>query len=449
MTRTRNNLVPFSRTPDYWVMRAGKRKSNAERSAAQYLYRQAFEQSHQADIAVKMAENYFHMGCYTAARRICVDLLAKSRSNAMAYYWLARTALAEKDEELGEQALALALKKGWDLPIADEIQDLLSDYPWTEPYTSRRSQRAWCLYDKALRELASSRTEEAENFLQRSVRRGNCPEAEALLGELLFCKKKYTESIRHLRRAADSLNDHPSVWVLLAQANWAVGNNDDATRALSNAIEHVCTSREWGITAAASFYMNCPEVVVEALKQALRDAPESNDLLYVLAAIDANSGRFNDAIRCLNAILNRDPDDRDAKAALCILGYGPVPFYRIPDDAQLVDELCSEHYPEGDLALRRLVHGLTISMGGALTYTEVRGITTKLWDSLNPLQRHLCDRRSEWPNAFYRMLSARYRVYDLPETAALWPLDRHKRRVRRMSKYLMKTLTKTEVDPHG
>ena len=75
MTRTRNNLVPFSRTPDYWVMRAGKRKSNAERSAAQYLYRQAFEQSHQADIAVKMAENYFHMGCYTAARRICVDLL--------------------------------------------------------------------------------------------------------------------------------------------------------------------------------------------------------------------------------------------------------------------------------------------------------------------------------------------------------------------------------------
>ena len=71
MSRTRDNLVPFSRTPDYWVMRAGKHKNNAEHSAAQYLYRQAFEQSPKVDIALKMAENYYQMGCYTATRRIC------------------------------------------------------------------------------------------------------------------------------------------------------------------------------------------------------------------------------------------------------------------------------------------------------------------------------------------------------------------------------------------
>ena len=81
----------------------------------------------------------------------------------------------------------------------------------------------------------------------------------------------------------------------------------------------------------------------------------------------------------------------------------------MPDDAQLLNELCSEPCPAGDHTLKRLAHGLTISMGGALTYTEVLGITSNLWSTLNQLQRRMCDLRNEWPNAFYRMLCNRYK----------------------------------------
>ena len=79
---------------------------------------------------------------------------------------------------------------------------------------------------------------------------------------------------------------------------------------------------------------------------------QSNDPLYVLAAVEANSGRQQEAIRCLNMILDRDPDDRDAKLALCVLGFSPVPFCRIPDDTRLLDELCAEPLRRGDPALR-------------------------------------------------------------------------------------------------
>ena len=34
MNRQHSNLVPFSRTPEYWMTRAGKRKNSADRSTA-------------------------------------------------------------------------------------------------------------------------------------------------------------------------------------------------------------------------------------------------------------------------------------------------------------------------------------------------------------------------------------------------------------------------------
>ena len=392
MNRTYNNLVPFSRTPDYWMTRAGKRKNNAERSTAGFLYRQAFEQSHKTDIALNMAENYYQMGCFSASRRIAAEVLQNNPDDAQAFYWLGLTALEAKDEELAEQALALALKKGWDLPLADAVQDLLTDYPWTEPPTFRRSQRAWSLYERALSCFHVGDYVHAEAFLRKSVRRGICPEAHALLGEMLFCRAKYAESLPYLRHALTFMPDKSSLWCLLAQCAYALGLNEESEKAFAKALSLTNNAQEWGFAAATGVFLHDPDRVRAALKQARRNAPESNDLLYVSAALEANSGHLTEAVRYLNAILNRDPDDRDTKAALCLIGYGALPYCRFIDDSELVDTICSEPPLTGDRALVRLIHGLTISLGGAVAYREVSDLVSLLWGRMNPLQRSLCDR---------------------------------------------------------
>ncbi len=440
MNRANNNLVPFSRTPDYWMMRAGKHKNNAEHSAAGFLYRQAFEQSHETDIALSMAENYYQMGCFAAARRIAAEILQREPDNAQAFYWLGLTALEAKDEELAEQALALALKKGRDLPLADVVQDLLTDYPWTEPPAYRRSQRAWSLYMRALNCLRSGDYVHAEEFLRKSIHRGVCPEAHALLGEMLFCRGKHAESLPCLRHAIVLMPDKPSLWFLLAQCAFSLNMNDTASNAFAHGLKLTQNAQEWGFAAAASIYLHDPDRLRTALGHARRNAPESNDLLYVSAALEANTGHLNEAIRYLNAILSRDPDDRDARTALCLIGYGPLPHYRFIDDGELVDAMCTEPPLKGDRALARLIHGLTISLGGAVAYREVYDLVSLLWGHMNPLQRTLCDRQNEWPNAFYQLLIRCFQIKDLPEDAALWPLKRHKRRVKRMRWYLTKTL---------
>ena len=449
MTSTHDNLVPFERTPEYWIKRAKKRKNNSEHSLAGFLYRQAFEQSRQSDIAMQMAENYFQMGCYSAVRRIALDQLQITSRDPQALFWLGMTALEQKDEDLGERALSLALKSGPDLPIADHIQDLLSDYAWTEPKTFRRSERAWCLYQRALDKLYSGNLDATENLLRRAITRGICPEAEALLGELLLNRKEYSESVSHIKAALEHIEDNSSIWLLLAQGCYAENRPDEANDAFFKALSLTTTAWEWSIAAAAAFFINCADVVRDAVKTALKNAPESNDLLYVLAAIEANSGHVTEAIRCLNILLNRDPDDRDAKMALCVLGFGPVPFCRIPDDTMIVNQIITEAPLTGDRALIRLIHGLTISLGGAASYHDVSVLTSILWNHMNPLQRFLCDRRSDWPNAFYNTLCRCFRIEDLPETAALWPNRHHRRRIQRMSRYLSGILVRKGVIKNG
>ncbi len=449
MSQPRDNLVPFDHSPEYWMRRAGKRKNNAEHALAAFLYRRAYEQTRQSGIALQMAENFYQMGCFSAARRIAVDLLRDDPSNAKAYYWLGMTALAAMDEELGEQALALALKKTADFALADEIQDLLSDYPWSEPSTFRRSQRAWSHYERALAEVQAGDLMKAEMRLRLALRRGICPEADALLGEVLFYRKQYTEAIRFLRRALLYIHEQPSIWLLLAQSYAALSRRQEASFAFSRALPLIRTSREWGIAASAAFFMKETDTIRAALKEELRKSPDSNDLLYVLSAVEANSGHLHEALRYLNAILDRDPDDRDGKTALCILGYGPIPFCRIPDDDALINELVYSSRPEGDGALRRLIHGLTISMGGAASYKDVSGLVGRLWESLSPLQRRLCDRQSLWPNAFYQTLCLRLGIDDLPAEPALWPMTHYPRRIRRMRRYLTGLLSDKKGDHHA
>ncbi len=436
MTAPHDNLVRFERSAAYWMSRARRHHTNAEHTSAGLLYRQAYEQVHRQDIALKMAENYYQMGCYYAARRTALNLLTNTPDLPEAYYWLGVAALQEGDEDLGERALAMALQKGRDLPLADDAQDLLCDYPWTEPGVYRRSCRAETLYERALDCIEARSSLHAEVLLRRAIRRGVCPQAEALLGELLLFRHAPHQAARYLTRASLRLPEQVSVWALLAQALYADHRPQEAQRALDQCLVLAHTAQEWSVVGAAARILNAPDQALTALQARLRDEPESNDLLLVMAAMQLNAGHTGPAIRCLNAILSRDPDDRDARAAWATIPYGIMPPCRFYEDRALIERLLADPPRTGPRDFIRLAHGLTVSLGGAVTYAEVTQHIRPLWDRLPPLQRRLCDWQALWPNAFYRLILSDCGIDDLPRNAALWPVRHGLRRIRRMKRFL-------------
>ena len=443
MSTSRNNLVPFSRSPDYWIMRAGKRKNSTDYSQAGFLIRKAFLETKKTELAYQLADSFYQMGCYSAVRRVAIELLQQDNHSPYGFYWLGLSALKENDEDLAEQSLAIALKLGSDLPLADQVQDILSDYPWAEEPEYRRSSRATSIYYHALSFLQAGDLTQTENLLKRAVKKGKCPPAEALLGEILLYHRHYRSSERWLRLSIQKKPDQQSCWLLLAQVLDDEHKHEESEAAFRKAVSLNRTSRDWGMSAAVGCSIRQPETVKKALQEALYSQPESNDLLYIMAALEANTGNHMQATRILGSILARDPEDRDASAAICLLRFGMIPFIRIPDDGILIQDFLRQehvHFRRNQPPYLRLAHGLTISLGGAVTYRETLHILSLLWPKLNPLQRRMSEFRSYWPNAFYRTICIHYKIKDLPEIAPLWSIQHCKKRVRRMSRYLNKAL---------
>ena len=181
------------------------------------------------------------------------------------------------------------------------------------------------------------------------------------------------------------------------------------------------------------------DLAVRRVREIQKALPLSNDLEYILAALSADTWDYDRAVRRLMLILNRDPEDRDALAALRVIGLGPVPLDR-PPIASFVYDLCARPPVLGDAALKRLAHGLTISLGGALGWRTVWKLTENAWSRLNPLQKSVCDRDRDccWQNAFYLWLRDRSGAKWLPKKPALYRKSRQARRVRRMMRYIEK-----------
>lgn len=432
MTDREHELVSFDRSADYWLKHARRRQRGADPVTALVLARQAFQQTHRMDIALDMAALYFEMGCFTAVYRLVAQILAQDADCAPAYYWLGLAALEEGNENLADQALCAALQKGRRLPLADDVQDLMYDYPWTDPPRYRRSQRAYCLYDAAQRALQQGDGEAAAELLRRAVRRGTCPEAECLAAQLALYNGQLRRVVRHADRTLRHQPDNLYAWVMMAQAFQLKRLNASASRAFERALALADTPAEWALVAEIGQRLDQKDATEARLREALHKSPESNDLRYVLAALLANTGRQDEAARLFRIILDRDPDDTDASWALRLMGPSALPCVRFSQPPSF-DQYLSPRPGRGDDRLRRLSHGLTISLGD-LPYRHVRALSRSMWERLSPLQKRLCDRQPDWPNAFYRTI-ARASSLDVPSVAPLWPACAA-HRVRRMTRYL-------------
>ena len=203
MSVSGSNLISFEHSTDYWLMRARENRSKSNYRQVSILLRRAYQQENSTETALKMVENYYEMGCYSAVKRIALTLLKNDPRSAEAYYWLGFAALSEKDEYFADNAFHAAMKFGGDLPLADTVQNLIYDYPWKDYRIQRRGYRSEQLYDLACRQLRNGDVFGAAASLKLAVSRGRSANAEALYGELLLYRQDATKSAVHLRRSLE------------------------------------------------------------------------------------------------------------------------------------------------------------------------------------------------------------------------------------------------------
>ena len=430
-----HKVVPFERPAAYWVSKARKCRGRTRLTDAAPLLRQAYRQSGEDDVALELVGTYCAMECYSAAHRVLAQVLEKNPNCAEAYYLLGVSALSQRQEALAEDALATSLIIGRDSAFADDAQDLLSTYAWHDEPHPPRSARAETLYAQALQYLNAGNVEAAAKRLDKSLRRGFTPRASALLGEIFLRAGGYAPASALLMHAlmADRMNIPYAM--LLGEAFSGMKMPDMAEKVLAAAAPMCQTHAELAQLAQTCAQIGCPEIASAQLEEALKLAPQSNDLLFILAALRSATGDMAGAKSLLHTILMRDPEDVDAISALQMIKFRPVPFVRARVDNELA-ALCARKPVQGDAALKRLLHGLTISMNGDLSYATIEALVGYAWQRMNPIQKKQCDtdRQNLWPRAFYQYLCEKAGLKK--RRPALYKGKRYARRVRRMLRFI-------------
>ena len=434
------NTVPFDRSYKYWLSKANKQRQSGHFTEALVMLRHAYEAAKRDDILFMMADIYCETGSFYAAKRLMSDLILSDRDNAEAYYWLGIAALGLNDEALGEDALATALLKGrHNSDLADKAQSVLSEYNWSEAPVLPRRRRALYYYHRAASAYYDGRDDDATAYALLSVRRGATSEAFTMLGQLYMKHGKNLKGIRCIRKAVRLSPHSPVLLAMLAQAYSVLDLDTAAKAACKRALSACRTADDLGYVGMACFFTGQTGLMRGKMNEIMRRWPDSNDHMYVRAAYLADTGRIPEALRVFTAILDRDPEDTDARAALRIMAVGgKVHLIRVPEDDSEVRLLCQRQQKPGDQSFIRLVHGLIISLGGVVSTGAVRARTLNIWLRMNRVQKRECDRNYEWPNAFYQYIR-RHTPVPLPEFPAFWQPMERPRRARRILHWMEKS----------
>ncbi len=191
-----------------------------------------------------------------------------------------------------------------------------------ERLISMRPDDADLLYTLGLLSIEVEQYEDAESYLERLLatgRRSN--DANFYLGRIAETDGRTEEALRRYRGVGDG-EHFEEARLRKAMIMGRSGDVDEALRLLRD-LRRDADDPEWRmrlfltesqVLRDASEY----ERAMDLLNQALREQPDSNDLLYARALIAERMDRLDMLESDLRTILDRDPDN---SAALNALGY--------------------------------------------------------------------------------------------------------------------------------
>lgn len=374
-------VVAFERPAAYWLSKARAIKAPSRLPDAARMYAKALDKSGDPAVALELARVYLDMQCVSAAETTLLRAVARQGLTQRACLLIGRCAMQFGDESLGERALEMCMRLSPGTPDADEAQETLWSYPWTDesiPHYAARL-RIMCLQG----EEADNKIK-ADRRYRRAAKLANTLEKTVYLSQMLMATQFPVDISARLPR--EKLM-HYALLSLRVQALSAAGQKQVAEQILSSASAGADTLSEMRALCHIAVCAGVAESMLALCERRLSQAPWSADMLRLYA-------------RCLLSC-----GDRERAAAMLDRAHA---LDQLPTDSTLAsrdaleDALCAVPPRLRRGPLNRLLHFLTLTLVDDLPDETIYLIAAPAWRALTPAAKRRCedDRDADWYTAF-------------------------------------------------
>jgi tetratricopeptide (TPR) repeat protein len=194
------------------------------------------------------------------------------------------------------------------------VTGLLAQYPASDQVKQISARVQTTLGEIA---LAEAKPDEAEKAFRRALEiNTQNARAHSGLAEVMLATNKHADAVAEAKAAIAAGDDRTATLALLGVALTATGKFDEALPALNEALKRdPKNALALGYRAEVLIAKNKPGEAAADLRAALAVEPKLQTKLR-LAALEAQTKRFNEAIPLFQEVLKEDPNNADARVGL-------------------------------------------------------------------------------------------------------------------------------------
>ncbi len=308
-SRRRGDVVPITRSTDYWHARAMDNRRSLRFPEAVELLRSAMRQEpDNVEIQMDLAETLSEMECFEQSSRLLYRLLSHDPNLAECYYGLACNDYGLQKNEEALDALFHYLRLAPEGPYAEEARDMLemlSDWD-----LGAGSSRGELLIQRGMKAFADDKPHKATEHLKRALKVSrDMVRVRTMLSLSLLSEGKPEEALGHA--AAACKKDRQSVQArcsfccalsMLHKPRAAAGFLIEAAKWCNSPYEEL-------LFCHTASQLNQKELLLKFLQERSKWTPFRTGTLHSLAVAYYNLGHLQKAKALWLRVMQIDPDN--------------------------------------------------------------------------------------------------------------------------------------------
>ena len=338
ISRRQGDVVPFTRSTDYWHRRAmDNRRSLRFPEAVELLRSAARQEPDNVEIQMDLAETLSEMECFEQSSRLLYRLLSRDPNLAECYYGLACNDYGLQKNEEALDALLHYLRLAPEGPYAEEARDMLEMLSVEDAGTG--NSRSELLIRRGMKAFADDRPHKATEHLKRALRISREEtRVRTMLSLSLLSEGKPREALHHAMAACARDKQSIQARCSLCCALWMLKKPRAAAALLTEAAKWCDSPHEELLFCHTASQLDLKELLLKFLQARSQWTPFRTGTLHSLAVAYFNLGHYQKARALWSRILQIDPDNLLAEyghglcqraqggddAAGQVLGYHPI-----------------------------------------------------------------------------------------------------------------------------
>ena len=338
ISRRQGDVVPFTRSTDYWHRRAmDNRRSLRFPEAVELLRSAARQEPDNVEIQMDLAETLSEMECFEQSSRLLYRLLSQDPNMAECYYGLACNDYGLQKNEEALDALVHYLRLSPEGPYAEEARDMLEML--SEVDFGSGNSRGELLIRRGMKAFADDKPHKATEHLKRALRvTREETRVRTMLSLSLLSEGKPKEALRHAMAACARDKQSVQARCSLCCALWMLKKPRAAAGLLQEIAKWCDSPYEELLFCHTASQLDQRELLLKFLQARSQWTPFRTGTLHSLAVAYFNLGHYQKAKALWLRVMQIDPDNLLAEYgnSLCqralngedtglkTLGYHPI-----------------------------------------------------------------------------------------------------------------------------